>query len=158
MSDTEDAVLVERRDRIMIITLNRPDAMNAINGALSHGLLNAVRELDEDSSLTAGIITGNGIIRYNDTNFAGRLFNYDVTPHNVTSEGLVRLLVNQVPKLKFNTVFINENCEKCIHTKDGNTFKLLPGDEIHGESDDGSYVYGYNNGNAFKIFSTQKSR
>ncbi len=62
MSDaaTEDAVLVERRDRIMIITLNRPEAMNAINGALSHGLLNAVKELDEDSSLTAGIITGNG--------------------------------------------------------------------------------------------------
>lgn len=62
MSDTtqEDAVLVERRDRIMIITLNRPEAMNAINGALSHGLLNAVKELDADSSLTAGIITGNG--------------------------------------------------------------------------------------------------
>jgi enoyl-CoA hydratase len=62
MSDAahEDAVLVERRDRIMIITLNRPEAMNAINGALSHGLLNAVKELDADSSLTAGIITGNG--------------------------------------------------------------------------------------------------
>ena len=36
---TEEAVLVERRDRVMIITLNRPEAMNAINGALSHGLL-----------------------------------------------------------------------------------------------------------------------
>ena len=30
-------VLTEKRDRVMIITLNRPDAMNAINGALSHG-------------------------------------------------------------------------------------------------------------------------
>ena len=57
---TENAVLVERRGRNMVITLNRPDAMNAINGALSHGLLNAVRELDADSSLTAGVITGNG--------------------------------------------------------------------------------------------------
>jgi enoyl-CoA hydratase len=56
----EDAVLVERRDRIMIITLNRPEAMNAINGALSHGLLNAVKELDADDSLTAGVITGSG--------------------------------------------------------------------------------------------------
>ncbi len=61
MSETsEEAVLVERRDRVMIITLNRPEAMNAINGALSHGLLNAVQELDEDDSLTAGVITGNG--------------------------------------------------------------------------------------------------
>ncbi len=57
---TEEAVLVERRGRVMIITLNRPEAMNAINGALSHGLLSAVQELDADDSLTAGVITGNG--------------------------------------------------------------------------------------------------
>lgn len=57
---TEEAVLVERRGRVMVITLNRPEAMNAINGALSHGLLNAVKELDADDSLTAGVITGNG--------------------------------------------------------------------------------------------------
>lgn len=60
MSDTEEAVLVERRDRVMVITLNRPEAMNAINGALSNGLLNAVRELDADDNLTAGVITGAG--------------------------------------------------------------------------------------------------
>jgi len=59
-SSEEDAVLVERRGRIMVITLNRPEAMNAINGALSHGLLNAVKELDADDALTAGVITGNG--------------------------------------------------------------------------------------------------
>lgn len=56
----EQAVLVERRDRVMIITLNRPDSMNAINGALSNGLWNAIKELDEDDGLTAGVITGNG--------------------------------------------------------------------------------------------------
>ena len=56
----EEAVLVERRGRVMVITLNRPDAMNAINGALSHGLLAAVRELDGDPDLTAGVITGAG--------------------------------------------------------------------------------------------------
>jgi enoyl-CoA hydratase len=56
----EQAVLVERRNRVMIITLNRPDAMNAINGALSNGLWNAIQELDNDDGLTAGVITGNG--------------------------------------------------------------------------------------------------
>ena len=56
----EQAVIVERRGRIMVITLNRPEAMNAINGALSNGLWTAVQELDADDSLTAGIITGNG--------------------------------------------------------------------------------------------------
>jgi enoyl-CoA hydratase len=59
-SENEQAVLVERRDRVMIITLNRPEAMNAINGALSHGLWNAVQELNEDSGLTAGVLTGSG--------------------------------------------------------------------------------------------------
>ena len=56
----EAAVLTEKRGRVMIITLNRPEAMNAINGALSHGLLEAVRKLDADADLTAGVITGAG--------------------------------------------------------------------------------------------------
>lgn len=62
MSDTttEDAVLTEIRDRVMLITLNRPDALNAINGALSHGLVAAVEQLDNDPNLTAGVLTGNG--------------------------------------------------------------------------------------------------
>lgn len=54
------AVLVERRGRIMIITMNRPDARNAINGALSNGVWDAVQELNNDASLTAGVLTGAG--------------------------------------------------------------------------------------------------
>ena len=61
MSETpEPAVLTERRGRVLLITLNRPDAMNSINGALSAGLVDAVAELDGDPSLTAGVLTGNG--------------------------------------------------------------------------------------------------
>jgi enoyl-CoA hydratase len=44
----------------MVITLNRPEAMNAINGALSEGLRSAVQDLDSDSGLTAGVVTGAG--------------------------------------------------------------------------------------------------
>jgi enoyl-CoA hydratase len=55
-----DEVLVERHERIMIITLNRPEAMNAINTGLAAGLLAAVQELDEDDSLSLGVLTGNG--------------------------------------------------------------------------------------------------
>lgn len=61
MSENADAaVLTERRGRVLLITLNRPDAMNSINGALSHGLWNAVQELNSDSGLTAGVLTGHG--------------------------------------------------------------------------------------------------
>ncbi len=59
MSD-EDAVLTEQRGRVLLITLNRPDAMNAINGALSSGLVAAVEQLDSDPGLTAGVLTGAG--------------------------------------------------------------------------------------------------
>ena len=40
----EPAVLAEQRDRVLPITLNRPDAMNAVNGVLSAGLVAAVEE------------------------------------------------------------------------------------------------------------------
>jgi enoyl-CoA hydratase len=56
----EPAVLTERRGRVLLITLNRPEAMNAINGALAHGLMAAIGELDDDQGLTAGVLTGAG--------------------------------------------------------------------------------------------------
>jgi enoyl-CoA hydratase len=56
----EQAVLTEQRGRVLLITLNRPEAKNAINGALSSGLVAAVERLDGDAGLTAGVLTGAG--------------------------------------------------------------------------------------------------
>jgi enoyl-CoA hydratase len=56
----EAAVLTETRGRVLVITLNRPAAMNAINGDLSNGLWDAVQNLNQDPGLTAGVLTGNG--------------------------------------------------------------------------------------------------
>jgi enoyl-CoA hydratase len=58
--DDAPAVLTERRGRVFVITLNRPEAMNAINTALAQGLLAAVAELDNDPELTVGVLTGAG--------------------------------------------------------------------------------------------------
>lgn len=55
-----DEVLLERRDRILIITINRPQARNAINSAVSHGLADAVTELDDDPELSLAVLTGAG--------------------------------------------------------------------------------------------------
>ncbi len=57
---TNEAVLVEQRGRVLLITLNRPDAMNAINGDLARGLWGAVEQLNGDAGLTAGVLTGAG--------------------------------------------------------------------------------------------------
>jgi enoyl-CoA hydratase len=55
-----DEVLIERRDRVLLITLNRPDARNAINHEVADGLIRAVEELDGDDGLTAAVLTGAG--------------------------------------------------------------------------------------------------
>lgn len=59
MSD-ENPVLTEVRGPVLIITLNRPEAKNAANLALSKGVAAAIDKLDADDSLTVGIITGAG--------------------------------------------------------------------------------------------------
>ena len=48
------------QDQIMVITLNRPDAMNAINQALAEALAQSLDELDNNASLSVGVITGEG--------------------------------------------------------------------------------------------------
>jgi len=56
----EPAVLTEVRGRVLLITLNRPDAMNAVNTDLAQGLVAAMEQLDGDDGLTAGVLTGAG--------------------------------------------------------------------------------------------------
>jgi len=60
MSDDQQAVLTERRDGVLLITLNRPDARNAVNGALATGIAAALDELDEAGDLHVGVLTGAG--------------------------------------------------------------------------------------------------
>ncbi|MFI5956038.1 crotonase/enoyl-CoA hydratase family protein [Cryptosporangium sp. NPDC051539] len=55
-----DEVLVDHADGVAVITINRPAARNAVNGAVSAGVSAALDELDERDDLTIGIITGAG--------------------------------------------------------------------------------------------------
>ena len=59
-SENKEPVLVEQRDRILIITINRPEAKNAVNAAVSQGMADAVDRLDGDAGLSVGILTGAG--------------------------------------------------------------------------------------------------
>jgi enoyl-CoA hydratase len=56
----EPAVLTERRERVLLITINRPDQRNAVNAAVAHGIAAALDELDEADSLSVGVLTGAG--------------------------------------------------------------------------------------------------
>jgi enoyl-CoA hydratase len=55
-----EEVLTERRDGVLLITLNRPDARNAVNLPLAEGIAAALDELDGEDSLSVGVLTGAG--------------------------------------------------------------------------------------------------
>jgi enoyl-CoA hydratase len=56
----EPAVLSERKDRVLLITINRPEQRNAVNAAVATGISQALDELDEDPQLSVGVLTGAG--------------------------------------------------------------------------------------------------
>src|SRR5687767_8633206 len=56
----QPAVLTERRDGVLIITLNRPEVRNAVNAALAEAVGRALDELDGDDDLAIGVLTGAG--------------------------------------------------------------------------------------------------
>ncbi|HEY2140873.1 MAG TPA: crotonase/enoyl-CoA hydratase family protein [Solirubrobacteraceae bacterium] len=59
MNDSQ-AVLTERRDNVLLITINRPHVRNAVNAAVAEGVAGALDELDREDSLSVGILTGAG--------------------------------------------------------------------------------------------------
>ncbi|HYZ42656.1 MAG TPA: enoyl-CoA hydratase-related protein, partial [Stellaceae bacterium] len=52
-------ILVERRGAVGIITLNRPEALNALNAALIADLAAALDDLEGDEAIGAIVVTGN---------------------------------------------------------------------------------------------------
>lgn len=59
-SSRTSAVLTEKRDRVLIVTINRPAVRNAINSETSHALADAVEELDSSPDLSVAVLTGSG--------------------------------------------------------------------------------------------------
>lgn len=59
MSDTPE-VLTEVEDGILIVTINRPEAKNAMSKAAAEGIAAAMDRLDAEDDLRVGILTGAG--------------------------------------------------------------------------------------------------
>ncbi|HEY0935299.1 MAG TPA: crotonase/enoyl-CoA hydratase family protein [Trebonia sp.] len=90
-----DEVLVEHADRIAVITINRPQARNAVNRAVSVLLAAAIEELDARDDLTVGIITGAG-----GTFSAGMDLKAFLAGENARLEGKGFAGLTQAPPLK----------------------------------------------------------
>jgi enoyl-CoA hydratase len=55
-----DAVLTEVDDGVAVITINRPEARNAVNGAVAKGIAGALDELDARKDVSVLVLTGAG--------------------------------------------------------------------------------------------------
>src|SRR5215475_15365076 len=55
---SSETIIVERRGRVLIVRLNRPQALNALNVTLKNELLGAVEASDADAGVGCILITG----------------------------------------------------------------------------------------------------
>ncbi|HEY2507221.1 MAG TPA: crotonase/enoyl-CoA hydratase family protein [Streptosporangiaceae bacterium] len=55
-----DEVLTEVSDGVAVITINRPEARNAVNGAVARGIAAAVEEFDASKDVSVLLLTGAG--------------------------------------------------------------------------------------------------
>jgi enoyl-CoA hydratase len=53
-----DTIKVERRDRVGLITLHRPEALNALNTRLMHEVVAAAEEFDREAEIGCLVLTG----------------------------------------------------------------------------------------------------
>ncbi len=55
-----ETILYEKKDKVGLITLNRPDALNALNSQVFSDLYAVITEIENDSEVSAVVITGSG--------------------------------------------------------------------------------------------------
>ncbi|MEM1182425.1 MAG: enoyl-CoA hydratase-related protein [Acidobacteriota bacterium] len=55
-----DFIISERQGRVLVMTINRPDRLNALNHGMYAALAEGLGELASDDSLRAAVITGRG--------------------------------------------------------------------------------------------------
>ena len=60
MTDSEPVLVQERRDNVLVLRLNRPEARNALNGALIAAFGAAIVEAETDPGIRAVVVTGTG--------------------------------------------------------------------------------------------------
>lgn len=56
----ENPLLIERRERVAILTLNRPNRLNALNHGLQEAIMQTCQELRNDDDVWAVVLTGAG--------------------------------------------------------------------------------------------------
>ena len=57
-----ETILIDKKDHIGIISLNRPDQLNTFNVTMAKELNQSLNEMDQDNEIRVVLIKGNGLV------------------------------------------------------------------------------------------------
>ncbi len=119
---TQDCI-VEKEGNVLIVTLNRPEAKNALSPEMLLGMYKAWRLLDEDNELYCAILTANG-----DTFCAGMDLKAGADGEHRSTEEFMELMAT-VPNIHWQALLRdNRPCKPLILAVEG--YALAGGTEI----------------------------
>jgi enoyl-CoA hydratase len=129
--------IVEQEGKVLIVTLNRPEAKNAFSPEMLLGLYKAWRLLDEDDSLMCAILTANG-----DTFCAGMDLKAGAEGHSSTEEFME--LMGTVPNVHWQALLRDNRPNKPLilavegYALAGGT-EILAGTDIRVAAEDATF-------------------
>ncbi|ACF00951.1 Enoyl-CoA hydratase/isomerase [Rhodopseudomonas palustris TIE-1] len=91
------AVIIEKRDQALWITINRPDKRNAINAGVVEGITSGWKQAHDDAEVRVIVLTGAGDKAFcagADLQSTGAAFSFDFSKPNVDYADLLRLAQN----------------------------------------------------------------
>ncbi len=98
---------IEKEGHVLIVTLNRPEAKNALSPAMLIGMYKAWRRLDQDDDLYCAVLTGKG-----DTFCAGMDLKVGPGPGEDAEE--IQRLMKEVPNLHWQALLRDNQPKKPI--------------------------------------------
>ena len=96
---------VEREGHTLIVTLNRPEAKNALSPAMLIGMYKAWRRLDEDDDLYCAVLTGKG-----DTFCAGMDLKVGVGAGEGEDAEEIQRMMQEIPNLHWQSLPASLSC------------------------------------------------
>lgn len=113
---------IEKKGHVLLVTLARPEAKNALSSAMLVGMYNAWRRLDEDKELRVAILTGEG-----DTFCAG--MDLKSGPEGDEDAAMIQKLMQDVPDLHWQALLRhNQPMKPIVMAVEG--YALAGGTEI----------------------------
>ena len=90
-------LLVERRGAVGIVTLNRPQALNALNAALISELASALDDLETDAGIGAIVLTLLVIIVACTVGYHWLMFGWTLSPESLIEDLNLRVKALSIP-------------------------------------------------------------